>query len=127
MPRPLSSFRTLALTALVAATLGSGSLGCKKKDEGPACNPEEKSKFKVRVLVQPQPNINPDENGDALPTVMRFYQLDSDDAIPTLDFADTWQKGKEVFGDSFLAEDERQIFPGKPELIEIEPDPKAQF
>ncbi|MBC8068203.1 MAG: type VI secretion system lipoprotein TssJ [Deltaproteobacteria bacterium] len=101
--------------------------GCKKKDDGPSCNPEDKAKFKVNVLVQPQLNINPDENGEALPTVMRFYQLDSDESLATLDFADTWQKGKEVFGDSFLAEDERQIFPGKPETIEIEPDEKTAF
>ncbi len=125
MRRPLSFFRSLCLAVLFLAALGSGSVGCKKKDEGPTCDPEAKNKFKVRVLVQPHTDINPDENGEALPTVMRFYQLNSDEAIPTLDFADTWQKGKEVFGDSFIAEDERQIFPGKPEQIEIEPDPKA--
>jgi type VI secretion system protein VasD len=116
-------FRSIAFLVLFTAALGA----CKKKDEGPTCDPEAKNKYKVRVLVQPQANINPDENGEALPTVMRFYQLNSDEAIPTLDFADTWQKGKEVFGDSFIAEDERQIFPGKPEEIEIEPDPKAQL
>jgi len=97
--------------------------GC-RKDDGPSCVPEEK-KYKVRAVVQPTAKMNPDEAGEALPTVVRFYQLSSDEAVPMLDFRETWEKGKDVFGDSFLAEDERQFYPDKPEVIEIEPDPKA--
>jgi type VI secretion system VasD/TssJ family lipoprotein len=98
--------------------------GCKKKDDGPTCVPEEK-KYKVRAVVQPTAKVNPDEAGEALPTVVRFYQLSSDEAVPMLDFRETWEKGKDVFGDSFLAEDERQFYPDKAEVIELEPDEKA--
>lgn len=125
--RRLAPHRVLAATVNVGlvAALGLGAPGCKKKSEAPSCVPEEHAKFKVRVVVQPTAALNPDETGAPLPTVLRLYQLSSDEAVPMLDFRETWQKGKEVFGDSFVAEDERQIYPGKAELIEIEPDPKA--
>ncbi len=114
------------ITMLGAVGITGGITGCKKKgNEAPSCTPEDHSKFKVRVVVQPTARINPDESGAPLPTVLRLYQLSSDEAVPMLDFRETWQKGKEVFGDSFIAEEERQIYPDKPELIELEPDPKA--
>lgn len=121
--RPSSPLRFAFLVALVAAPL-TGVGACKKKDEGPSCTPEDK-KFKFRVLVQPAGTINPDEQGESLATVIRIYQLSGDVALSTLDFRDAWQKGKEAFGDEFLAEEERTIYQGRPETIELEPDPKA--
>jgi type VI secretion system VasD/TssJ family lipoprotein len=115
---------TIAIVLAFFVSLAAGVHGCKKKDEGPSCVPEEK-KWKVRVLVQPAESINPDEQGDSLATVIRIYQLSGDVALSTLDFRDAWQKGKDAFGDEFLAEEERTIYPGRPELVEIEPDPKA--
>jgi len=119
---PRSSIVAIVLAFLVS--LAAGVHGCKKKDEGPSCVPEEK-KWKVRVLVQPAESINPDEQGESLATVIRIYQLSGDVALSTLDFRDAWQKGKDAFGDEFLAEEERTIYPGRPELVELEPDPKA--
>lgn len=114
----------LVIASLLVAPFVVTVTGCKKKDDGPTCVPEEKT-WKVRAVVQPTSKVNPDEAGEPLPTVVRFYQLSSDEAVPMLDFRETWEKGKDVFGDSFLAEDERQFYPDKPEVIEIEPDEKA--
>jgi type VI secretion system VasD/TssJ family lipoprotein len=118
----------LALLAALGLTVGLTSAtalhGCKNGKDTPTCTPEDK-KWKVRVLVQPAEIINPDDKGDSLATVLRFYQLSGDVALSTLDFRDAWQKGKEAFGEEFLAEEERTIYPGRPELIELEPDPKA--
>jgi type VI secretion system VasD/TssJ family lipoprotein len=123
-PSSLLRFAFALLVGLVVAAPGGLLPGCKKKDEGPSCTPEDK-KFKFRVLVQPAGTINPDEQGESLATVIRIYQLSGDVALSTLDFRDAWQKGKEAFGDEFLAEEERTIYQGRPETIEIEPDPKA--
>ncbi len=129
MTAPLLSprFRLASLASLlllVAVPVVGALPSCKKNDEGPSCVPEEK-KWKVRVLVQPADSINPDDQGESLATVVRFYQLSGDVALSTLDFRDAWQKGKEAFGEEFLAEEERTIYPGRPEMIELEPDPKA--
>lgn len=113
------------MMAIATGVLSTTAVACKKKDDTPSCNPEDHPAKKVRLVIQPTAAINPDESGAPLPTVLRFYQLNSDESVPLLDFRETWQKGKEVFGDSFLAEEERQIYPDKPEIVEIEADPKA--
>ncbi|MBP6730231.1 MAG: type VI secretion system lipoprotein TssJ, partial [Microthrixaceae bacterium] len=114
---------TLALGLALALSISA----CKKKNEGPTCKPEDHAKFKVRVLVQPTNDINPDESGAPLPTLMRIYQLTSDEKVPLLDYREVWDKGKDVFGDTFVAETEHQVYPGKPDMVEIEPDPKANY
>lgn len=89
---------TTARTVVTLGALLALATSC-KKPEAPSCVPEDEAAFKVRVLVQPTDLINPDETGRPLATLLRLYQLSSDDAVPLLDFRETWQKGKEVFGD----------------------------
>lgn len=98
---------------------------CKKK-EGETCKPEEKNFTKVRVVVQPTPDINPDPEGTPRATSLRVYQLKGGRTLDVpLDFLQVWKDAPSAFGDELLKEEELTIYPDKLDVFEIEPDPEA--
>ncbi|MCA9704631.1 MAG: type VI secretion system lipoprotein TssJ [Myxococcales bacterium] len=115
--------------ASLAAVLGLGAAlglaGCKKK-EGPTCKPEDETFAKVRVVVQPTPEINLDPEGTPRATGLRIYQLKGGRTLDVpLDFQQVWQNAAEAFGDELLKEEELTIYPGRPDVFEIEPEADA--
>jgi type VI secretion system VasD/TssJ family lipoprotein len=74
-------------------------------------------------VLQGGERLNPDQEGNPLATVVRVYQLKGDETLQAMDHRTVWEKGKEAFGEEFVAEEERTIYPHNGELIEIEPDP----
>lgn len=106
-----------AIIAVALALLG----GCKKEE---SCNPGQ-VQWGVQLLVDATPSINLDTNGDALPTVVRLYQVRGEIVIDNFDFATIWESEdiKEL-GDEFLAVEELTIYPGRDDrrLLPIESD-----
>jgi type VI secretion system protein VasD len=126
MPSASHHFRVRALAGLlIGAGVGMfGAPSCKKKD-GPTCNPDDKT-FVVRVLIQPTDQLNPDDEDNPLPTVVRVYQLSGDTSLQMIDFKQVWEEGGKVaFGDEYISEEELTIYPERPDMLEIEPDAKA--
>lgn len=112
-----------ALGAVLVAPLVLA--GCKKK-EGPTCKPEEETFAKVRVVVQPTPEINIDPEGTPRATTLRLYQLKGGRSLDVpLDFQQVWQDAASAFGDELLKDEELTIYPGKPDVFEIEPEAEA--
>lgn len=109
------------------ACLGAAlSLPACKKKEGPSCTPEEETFAKVRVVVEPTPEINLDPEGTPRATALRIYQLKGGRSLDVpLDFQQVWQNSAEAFGDELLKEEELTIYPGKPDVFEIEPEADA--
>ena len=67
--------------------------------------------------------INPDANGEALPTVVRLYQIRGEIVLDNLDFATIWEsEDPKDLGDGFLAVEELTIYPGQNDkrLVPIE-------
>lgn len=120
-PRPRSpspAWLVLGLSALLASS------ACKKKED--TCKPDEKTFAKVRLVVQPAPQINVDPEGTPRATGVRLYQLKGGRTLDMpLDFLQVWKDAAEVFGDELLKEEELTIYPDKPDVFEIEPEPEA--
>lgn len=98
---------------------------CKKKEKD-TCNPDEKGFTKVRVVVQPTADINPDPEGTPRATSLRIYQIKGGRSLDVpLDFRQVWQDATAVFGDELLKEEELTIYPEKIDVFEIEPEEDA--
>lgn len=121
-------FRTSLLTALAVALVGGPlAVGACKKDTGPTCNPDEENFETFRLVVGPAEQINLDTEGSPRATVLRVYQLTDDRILDTITFEDVWKDAAAAFGDIMLDEQEFIVYPGKPEVHEIKPNPDAKF
>jgi type VI secretion system protein VasD len=111
------------LSPCLAALLSLASATACKKDTGPSCVPEQNDFSKIRVLIQPTEQLNPDEEGTPLSVVFRVYQLKGDTSLDLVDFATVWQEGGQAaFGEEYLAEQEITVYPDKNDVLEIKPD-----
>ncbi|MEM7158125.1 MAG: type VI secretion system lipoprotein TssJ [Myxococcota bacterium] len=98
---------------------------CKKTKED-TCKPDEKGFAKVRLVLQPTEEINLDPEGTPRATSVRIYQLKNGRTLDVpLDFREVWQNAEEVFGEEFLKVEELTVYPGKPDVVEIEPEEEA--
>ena len=117
----------VGLGLTIAAAL-SATAGCKKKDKGPTCNPDEHAFEAIRVVIQPDEMINLDDEGEPLAVQLHIYQLKGDESVEIIDFDTVWQEGGEVaFGDDFISEQQITVYPGKDDVYEVTPDPEAKF
>jgi len=113
---------------VTAAAASMSTAGCKKKNKGPTCKPDEEVFESIRVLVQPDEMLNPDDEGEPLSVQLHVYQLSGDESVEIIDFETVWEEGGEVaFGDDFLSKEEITVYPGKNDVLELTPDPEAKF
>jgi type VI secretion system protein VasD len=121
--------RALALLPITGLALGlaaSLTLGaCKKKGE--TCKPEEYAFKEIALHIQANRDLNLDEEGNPLPTVIRIYQLNGDLATRSLDFTELWEDHEAALGDEYISDKEIQIFPDSSELIKITPEDGARY
>lgn len=119
-PRPLS----LRLRSISAA-LGAGIfLGAAALAVIPACAstppPEPAKPCNVQIVtlnIYASDNINPNENGNPRPVVVRLYQLKSDVRLLNAGYDDVLLKDKEILADDILKMDEVNVFPN--DLVEV--------
>jgi type VI secretion system VasD/TssJ family lipoprotein len=125
----LHSSRSLTRLGLAGLALGlaaSLTLGaCKKKKE--TCKPEDYKYKEIALYIQANRDLNLDEEGNPLPTVIRIYQLNGDLATRSLDFTELWEDAKTALGDEYISDKEIQIYPDSAELIKLAPDNGARF
>jgi type VI secretion system protein VasD len=124
-----------SLSALSARVLGLGttlglcaalSLGaCKGKKE--TCNPDDYVFEDIALLVQATEDLNLDEEGNPLPTVIRVYQMSGDLATRSLDFTELWEDAEAALGDEYISEKEFQIYPDSKELIQLTVEKDARY
>lgn len=122
--------RSLARVGLSVAAVAALSLstGCKKKNKGPSCKPDDHAMESIRVVVQPDEMLNPNDEGEPLSVQLHVYQLRGDESVEVIDFETVWEEGGEVaFGDDFISEEEITVYPGKDDVLELTPDPEAKF
>lgn len=108
-----------AFTRLLCSLGVVAAIGCKKEE---TCKPGE-VQWGVQLLIEASSMINPDANGEALPTVVRLYQIRGEIVLDNLDFATIWEsEDPKDLGDGFLAVEELTIYPGQNDkrLVPIE-------
>jgi type VI secretion system protein VasD len=109
---------------LTLGLLAAGLFGCKPRGE--TCDPDDHVYEHVVVQLRAATELNLDDDGNPLPTVVRIYQLTGDLAIRGLEFDELWRDHQAALGDEYLAHVEIQIYPNSNEAIEITVDPKAR-
>lgn len=123
--RALRRAAPLALALGLAASVGLGA--CKKKQERESCNPDDYAFEEVMVLVQGAADLNLDEEGNPLPTVVRLYQLTGDLATRNLDVGELWEDAEGVLGDEYISEKEFTLFPEGIESIPLAVEDGARY
>jgi type VI secretion system protein VasD len=94
--------RTAALAAALAASAGCSWFGGGKDEPSP-----------VEVTISAEQRLNPDERGEALPTMFRMYLLGSAAKAEAASYEDLYRGVKEALGPDVLAEDEVVLSPGE--------------
>ncbi len=103
------------MLVIASATLAGA---CKKKEE-PTCSPDS-VEWRMQLALQSSKNINPTDDGESLPTVIRVFQLRGELAIDNIDFDSLWEAEEpEALGESFLSMEEITMYPDKTEVREL--------
>lgn len=114
----------LGLVLALGATL---SLGACKKSSKETCKPDEYVYEEIALHIQAAQDLNLDEEGNPLPTLVRIYQLSGDLATRSLDFTELWEDHEAALGDEFISDKEFQIYPDSSEVIQITPEKDARY
>ncbi|PRQ03603.1 Type VI secretion lipoprotein [Enhygromyxa salina] len=132
--QPRSSLARVRRKGRLASALGLAtsltltlSLGACKNNNKDTCTPDDYVYEEIALYVQASPDLNLDEEGNPLPTVVRIYQLSGDLATRSLDFTELWEDHEAALGDEYISDKEFQIYPDSDELIKITPEDGARY
>ena len=81
----------------------------------------------VQVLLDVQPNVNPDSRGRSSPVIMRLYEIKSLAAFNTADFFSIFDRDKETLGAELLAREEFQLRPGEKRQFNKQLQPETRY
>jgi type VI secretion system protein VasD len=121
VPRRLL-FSVRKLAAVAALLLGLGALGaaaapgCSSAPPAPAA-PKPCDVQVVTLSIFAADNINPNDNGNPRPVVIRIYQLQNAMRLANAGYDDILLKDKEVLQDDLMKVDEVSVFPN--DLVEV--------
>jgi len=116
---PLPSTRAAAFAAGVFLS-GCGGAG---KDVVKECPPAKTA----QVTLAASDRLNPDDQGRALPTVVRLYQLKDLARLETAEFEDIWLRADETLEKDLVKHDEMTLYPGKAEVKTVEVGGDVKF
>ena len=109
----------LGLSAALAGSafglLGLSAMGCSSTPEPEAPKPCDVQMVTLSIFASD--NINPNENGNPRPVVVRLYQLRGDVRLQNASYDDVLLKDKEVLAEDILKSDEVTVFPN--DLVEV--------
>jgi type VI secretion system protein VasD len=109
--------RRLVSAAPVALALFAGGCGLFGWKGAPA---------RIEVEVVASERLNPDEQGQSLPTVVRIFQLRGAAKLEAADFDPLYRRPKEVLGEDLLQLEEVTLSPGQPVRRQLDRDPAAR-
>jgi type VI secretion system protein VasD len=72
-------------------------------------------------------DVNPDSSGRPSPIVVRIYQLRGDTEFNNADFFALYERDKEILGASLIGRDEKTLFPGQHQEIDLPLSGEARF
>lgn len=126
-----SAPRLRRLTAFVSAALAVGALvGVSAAACSSTPPPEPPKPCDVQIVtlnIFAADNINPNENGNPRPVVVRLYQLKGDVRLLNAQYDDVLLKDKEALEDDILKRDEVTVFPNDFVEVKFERIKEAAF
>jgi len=112
--------RRLFALALAGLAAGAGAVvlvaGCSSAEPAPAA-PKPCDVQIVTLNIYAADNINPNDNGNPRPVVVRLYQLKNDVRMENASYDDILLKDKETLQDDMLKVDEVSLFPN--DLVQV--------
>jgi type VI secretion system protein VasD len=110
--------RFLCMAALGLAIGGLGAAAAAGCSSTPPPEPPEPCDVQIVTLsIYAADNINPNENGNPRPVVVRLYQLKNDVRMENATYDQILLQDKEVLGDDLAKVDEVEVFPN--DLVEV--------
>jgi type VI secretion system protein VasD len=79
------------------------------------------------LQLQAAERLNPDDRGNALPTMIQVLQLEESRRLEHVDFQQLWRQPKDVLEGDLLRVDELMIEPGQTLAQRFEREPKAKY
>jgi type VI secretion system protein VasD len=107
--------------ALLLALIAAGTSAC--AGVIPTCQVPNT----VELELETSDRVNIDQSGEALPTIVRLYQVKNLSSVQSATFDDMLDRPKETLGESIVHEDELTIYPGQVLVRRFEREPKADF
>jgi len=106
----------------VVCTLLSACVACATTRPAPApvCTAP------VVVRLEASEHLNPDAAGDALPTVVRLYQLRSPTRLETSDFQSVWTSSPETLGPDMVALQQLTLYPSQQTIARVALEKETQ-
>jgi type VI secretion system protein VasD len=90
-------------------------------------NPTCKVPTATELEIETSDRVNLDTEGQALPTILRLYQLKNLSALQSASFDDLLERPAEILGEAVLQTDELTIYPGQIIVRRFEREEKADF
>jgi type VI secretion system protein VasD len=81
----------------------------------------------VELEIETSDRVNIDQSGEALPTIIRLYQVKNLSSVQSATFDDMLDRPKETLGEAIVHEDEVTIYPGQILVRRFEREPKADY
>ncbi len=81
----------------------------------------------TKMRLEATDQINLDSAGEALPTVVRVYQLKEIVRVEESDFAAIWETPKETLGPDLVQVQEFTLFPSQTQAVEVSLAPETKF
>lgn len=81
----------------------------------------------TRLRIEPLANINPDANDRPSPTVLKVYELSSENTFQNSDFFSLFDEAALTLEDDLIATDEFVVRPGKLYLHEMRLNGKTRY
>src|SRR5512139_3890985 len=108
--------------AVTLAVVGSGCASAPPPEEPKPCD-----KQFVTLDLYAAGNINPNENGNPRPVVIRLYQLVSDLNLANARYDDVLNQPDKVLGKDVLKVDELSVFPNDHVRVKFERNKEAAY
>jgi len=84
-------------------------------------------KREIQLSLRGTDTLNLDENGAALPVVLRIYQLKGRDRIENADFTPLWKNDTEVLEGDIVERQELTLLPDSKVIVKVEPRKESGF
>ncbi|NNE18552.1 MAG: type VI secretion system lipoprotein TssJ [Myxococcales bacterium] len=81
----------------------------------------------ANLWVQGSARLNPDPDGEPLPTLVRVYQVSNLGELEQATFEEMMRQPEDVLGETLLATEEITVYPGRSSFRGFERDPGANY